>query len=552
MDAARTGRLARIAPGLQALRHYRREDLRADVVAGLSVAAVSVPIGIAYARLAGFEPAVGLYASIAPLLAYALFGTSPQLMVGPSAAASALVGAAIAPLAGGDAALYQSLSVLLALLVGVLCLGASVLRLGALADFLSRPILIGFMNGVALGIALGQIGPLLGFRIAAGGIVPRLLEVLAKLGQTHLPTLAVGVLAFVALGLAPRLLPRLPAALVAMVAAGGAVHLFGLERAGVATIGPVPGGFPALRWPAVPAALLPTIVAEAAGLALVSFSSMMLAARSFAARNRYDIDADREAAALGAANLAAALSQGFVVSGTNSRTAIADKAGGRTQVTGLICAAAVTTVLLFLTAPLRVVPLAALGAVLMNAAWSLVDVAALRALRRIDPTEFWLSILATIGVVVVGAINAILVVVVLALLRFVSLTARPRVELLGAAADRPGLVLLRFNGPVVFFTAPTFTRAVLAAADGAGPALRWFVLDLMPVSMVDATGLYAIRDAVAGLRARGVVVAAAGRVGDWADWAAARGFGETVAQVRIFATLDEAVEAFRAEGQAAS
>ena len=552
----------RFAPGLPALLLYERANLRHDVVAGLSVAAVALPVGVAYAQLAGFNPAVGLYASILPLVAYALFGTSRQLVVGPDAATCALVAASVAPLAGGDEALYLSLSVTLAFLTGLLCIAGSFLRLGALADFLSKPILVGFMNGVALSIVLGQIGKLFGFDIDAGRIIPRLLEFLSKLEVTHWPTLAVGLATFAVLAVSPRIQPRLPAALVALGAAAAAVRLLGLDAAGVRVVGDVPAGLPPMRLPKFPLEFLDDLLAAAAGVALVSFSSMMLTARSFASKNRYEIDPDREFAALGAANVASALSQGFAVSGADSRTAMSDASGGRTQVTGLVAAGAVAAVLLFLTGPLGYVPVAALGAVLIKAAVSLVDLGQLRVFYRIARLEFALSVIATLGVVAVGATKAILFVVILALLRFVRIASRPRIEILGEVEGHPGfhsiarhpgarteagLVAFRFNGPIVFFNAPYFKREVLAAADAAGPALRWFVIDMLPVTMVDATGLYAARDVFDTLRERGIVVAAAGRQVEWQKWAAARGFWRALQQTRAFPTLRQAVHAYRRE-----
>jgi len=550
------------APGLPALLGYERANFRHDLVAGLSVAAVALPVSVAYAQLAGFNPAVGLYASILPLVAYALFGTSRQLVVGPDAAVCALVAASVAPLAGGDEALYLSLSVTLAFLTGLLCIAGSFLRLGALADFLSKPILVGFLNGVALSIVLGQIGKLFGFDVEAGRIIPRLLEFLSKLQLTHWPTLAVTLATFVVLALSPRVQPRLPAALVALGTAAAAVRVLGLDAAGVEVVGDVPAGLPPLRLPSFPLEMLDDLLAAAAGLALVSFSSMMLTARSFASKNRYEIDPDREFAALGAANVASALSQGFAVSGADSRTAMSDASGGRTQVTGLVAAGAVAAVLLFLTGPLGYVPVAALGAVLVKAAVSLVDLGQLRVFYRIARLEFALSVIATLGVVAVGATKAILFVVILALLRFVRIASRPRIEILGeveghpgfhsvarhaSAKTEPGLVVFRFNGPIVFFNAPYFTREVLAAADAAGPGLKWFVIDMLPVTMLDATGLYAAQDVFDTLRARGVVVAAAGRQAEWQKWAAKHGFSRAVQLTRAFPTLRQAVRAYRRE-----
>lgn len=553
-------RAGRLAPGLPALLRYRREDFPHDLMAGLSVAAVALPIGVAYAGLAGFAPVVGLYASILPLVAYALFGTSRQLVIGPDTATCAMVAAALTPLAGGDPALYQSLSVVLALLAGLFCIAGSFLRLGALADFLSRPILIGFLHGIALSILLGQLGKIFGFPIDAKGIIPPLIEFASNLGLTHWPTLTVGVGSFVVLLLSARFLTRLPAALVTVIVAALAVKLLGLDAQGVKTVGVVPAGLPPIRFPEIPPGSIPRLLADAAGLALVSFSSMMITARSFASKNRYDVDVDREFAALGASNIAAALSQGFAVSGADSRTAMSDASGGRTQVTGLVAAATVGAVLLFFTGPLRYVPIAALGAVLVKAALSLVDLEGLREIYRIDRREFALSIIATLGVVAVGAIDAILIAVGLALIRFVQLVSRPVVEVLGEVPDLPGfhsfarhadatsppgLVLFRFNGPIVFFNAPFWKREVLAAADGAGSGLRWFVLDLVPVTFVDATGLSTAREVFQTLRERGSVVATAGRQTEWRNWWQEHGI--TSLDLRTFATLQQAVAAYRSE-----
>lgn len=556
-------RLAAIAPGLAALLRYRRDDLPQDVIAGLSVAAVALPVGVAYAQLAGFNPVFGLYASILPLVAYAVFGTSRQLIVGPDAATCALVAAAVLPLAGGDPERYLSLSIALAALAGVICIAASFLRLGALADFLSKPILVGFLNGISIHILVGQLGALLGFAVDARGIVTATIEVVHKFAHAHWPTLAVGIGTFAVLLASERLLPRLPAALIALVAAGCAVALFGLDGQGVAVMGEVPAGLPALTLPTVPLHQLDDLIGAAAGLALVSFSSLMLTARSFASRNGYDIDADREFAALGAANLAAALSQSFAVSGADSRTATADAAGGRTQVTGLVAAAAVAVVLLFLTDPLRYVPVAALGAVLVKASLSLLDVRTLRELYRLDRVEFGFSALATLGVIWVGAVQAILVVVVLALLRFVQLTFRPSIEILGAVSGLPGfhsvarypgastergLLLFRFNAPLVFFNAPHFRQHALAAIDAAGPGLEWFVLDALPVTQVDLTGYFEFRRLVQELEARGIEVVVAGRVTESAEWRSRSGIDDGPVARRRFATLEQAVQAFRSRG----
>jgi high affinity sulfate transporter 1 len=553
--------LARIAPGLANLLSYKLADLAPDLVAGLSVAAVAIPVGVAYAQLAGFNPAVGLYASILPMLAYAVFGTSRQLIVGPDAAVCALVAAAVAPLAGGDNNLYLSLTVALTFFAGVFSIAASFLQLGGLADFLSKPILVGFLNGVALSIALGQIGKIFGFAIAAGGIVPRLVEFLSKIHMTHLPTLALGVAAFALLVGSPKLFPRIPAALLAMAVAALVVKVLNLERIGVKIIGPVPAGLPPLRLPHFPSSLVPSLLAEAAGVTLISFSSMMLTARSFASKNRYDIDPDREFAALGVANIASAVSQGFAVSGADSRTAVNDAAGGRTQMAGLMAAAVIAAVLMFFTEPLQYVPSAALGAVLVKAALSLTDWKTLKMLYHIDRREFALSALATVGVVAVGAVKAILVVVLLAVGRFVRLVCRPKIEILGSVPRFPGfhslerhenaktvsgVLLFRFNAPIVFFNAPYFKREALAAAEAAGANLKWFVMDMIPITMIDATGLYIAEEVVSTLAARGIVFVAAGRQTEWQAWAGTRPQLGTDHILR-FPTLEVALTAYSRE-----
>ena len=554
-----SGYLGKIAPGLPKLLHYKKSDLPHDILAGLSVAAVALPVGVAYAQLAGFNPAVGLYSSILPLFAYALFGTSRQLIIGPDAATCALVTAAVTPLASGDENLYMSLSVTLALLAGLICIGASFLRLGALADFLSKPILVGFLNGIALSIILGQIGKIFGFSITAGGIVPRLFEFIGKVGSTHLPTLAVGLSTFVVILVTPRLLRKIPAALVAMILAAAVVRLLGLEGYGVKTVGEVPAGLPSLRIPHFPLSMIPSLVGNAAGLALVTFSSMMLTSRSFASKNKYDVDADREFFALGTANIASAFSQGFAVSGADSRTAMADSAGGRTQVTGLFAALTIAVVLLLFTGPLRYVPIAALGAVLVKAALSLIDLESLGMIYKIDRREFALSLLATLGVVAVGAIQAILVAVVLSLLRFVRLVSRPKVEILGKvegfsgfhsierhtdAVTVPGLMMFRFNSPIVFFNAPYFKRQVLAIANTAGPSLKWLVLDMLPITMIDATGLYTAEEVADTLRHQGVILAAAGRKTEWRLWAESRQRQSSDHKILMYPTMEEAIRSF--------
>lgn len=569
-SASATQRLiTRAAPGLPALMRYSfAQDFRHDLVAGISVTAVALPVAVAYAQLAGFDPVIGLYSCILPLVAYAVFGTSRQLIVNPDAATCAMIAAAIAPLAAGDRELYVSLAIALTFFTGLLCIAGSFFRLGALADFLSRPILVGFMNGIAISIFLGQVGKLLGFSVEAGGVFPRLFEIISKLPSTHMVTLALGLASFLALFAARRFMPRLPAALVAIVVAAIIVRLLNLEATGVSVLGPVPAGLPPLRFPTFPLEHLPVLAADAAGLALVLFSSGALTARSFAAKGGYEIDIDREFAAFGAANVAAALSHGFAVTGADSRTAMAVASGSRTQVTGLVAAAAICLLLLFFTGPLQYVPNAALGAVLVFAALSLFDARTLREIWRFDRLDFGLAVVTMLAVVAVGAINGILVAVGLALARFVKQIARPRDEILGevegmsgfhsiarhqTAKTYPGIVLFRFNAPLTFFNAEHFRKRAQAAADAAGAGLRWFIIDAIPIGDVDVDGLHALRHLKQALDHRGVTLVIAGRRTEFINWLREIDVyrDERHAQ-RFFPTLRQAVKACRRDLDAAA
>lgn len=517
-------RLARVTPGLAMLRGYRMEWLRSDVAAGLSVAAVALPTAIAYAQLAGFPPVVGLYASILPLVAYAVFGTSRQLIVNPDAAVCAMVAAVVAPLAAGNSELYAALAATLAVFSGVACIVAGVFRLGFLADFLGKPVLVGFMNGIAISIVLGQIGRLFGLSIESGRIVPRLVEFVSELSQTHWPTLAVGLATFITVRVVRRMSPQLPAPLFALLLAMALVAGFGLEQAGVAVLGAVPAGLPDLRLSLVPAEHIEPLLAGAVGLALVSVTSGMITARSFASRNGYEIDVDREFVAFGASNIAAGLSQGFAVTGADSRTAMSDAMGGKTQVTGLVAAGAMTLVLLFLTGPLQYLPASALAAVLISAAIGLFDWPALVRLFRIHDGEFLVCLAAMLGVVALGALQGIAVAIALAMLVLLVRSSRPADAVLGrgngregffdlagheGAAIVPGLVLYRFAASVIFYNASHFKRRILAVAD-ASPGAKWIIVDSAPIVHLDSTGADAIAEVVDLLAARGTRLGFAG------------------------------------------
>jgi len=550
--------MARLMPGLGLLREYRREWLRSDLVAGVSVAAVAVPTAIAYAQLVGFEPIVGLYAAILPLIAYALFGTSRQMIMNPDAATCAIVAATILPLARGNPDVLLSLSVVLSLFTGLVCIAAGMLRLGFVADFLSKPILVGFLNGVAISIFLGQIGKVFGFPMTSHRIIPALIEFSGKLSQTHLPTLGVGLATIAVIMVSARLSPRAPAPLLAVVAAVTLVYGLDLEDRGVAVVGEVPAGLPQLIWPQFDPAFLKALLGGALGVALVSYSKTMGVARSFAARNRYEIDADQELFALGASQIASGLSQGFAISGADSRTAINDAMGGKSQVVGLVAAVTMAAVLFFLTEPLHYLPVAALGAVLIFGAISLVDVASLLRIWKVSRAEFGVAVFCMIGVVALDVLEGLLLAVGSALLLLIKRASRPPDSLLGRvpgmkgwhevanqqdAVTHPGLVLYRFGAALVFFNAAYFKKRVLEIIAGRND-IEWFILDGSTINMVDITGAEMLEALAGDLAARGVRFGLANFRREVLNSLERTGVLTGIRSDSIFLTLNSAADAF--------
>lgn len=548
-------------PGLSLFFNYPRDCWRPDVLAGLSVAAVAIPVGVAYAQLAGMSPIAGLYASILPMVAYALFGSSRQLIVGPDAATCAMVASTLLPMAASNSELYISLSVALALITGLFCLLASRFRLGFLADFLSPPILAGFLNGVAISIAMSQLGKLLGFTFEKHDLIGRLLELPERLPEFHLTTAAIGLGTLLLLQIAKRQLPKLPTTLIVMAVAALIVFLFNLQLAGVAVIGILPAGLPQLHWPTVPRAHLGELLGAGAGLALISFSSAILTARSFAAKNRYEIDADREFTALGVANIAAAFSQGFAISGADSRTAVNDNTGGKTQMVSVVAAAAIGIAILLFTTPLQYVPVAALAAVLITASFGLISFANFIYFRQASQGEYGIAILTMVGVACVGVMQGMLFAVLIATMRVLINIARPQESLLGVYPKKnsfhdlslhtdamavEGMLTYRFDASLNFFNASYFRQRVLSLVDGSPTPVIWVVIDTVPISQIDTAGIEAIQSLQRALNERGIMLALAGRKRQ-TEYIAAKNnmLNELQQNFLVFSSLKQAYRAFR-------
>ncbi len=487
-------RLYNFMPGLQTLFNYQRQWLADDMRAALSVAAVALPVAIAYAQLTGVNAAVGLYSCILPMMLYALFGTSKQLIIGPDAATCAVIAAVVTPLAAGDSFKHWQLVITMTAMTGIWCFIASRFKLGVLADFLSKPILMGLLNGVAITIIVSQFSKVFGFTFDERYLLERLGGVPTYLSQTHIPTLLMALLTLSAYFAFKRIKPSWPASMLAITLAATLVWLFNLEQFEIKTIGVVTGGLPIFNPPMFDIGVIRELVVPALNLAIVSFVSMMLTARSFAAKNGYDINPDKEFRALGIANLASALSQGFAVSGADSRTAVNDNAGGKTQLVSIIAAVIIAIIALFLTAPLEYIPSAALGIVLIIASIHLIDLKTLWQLKFKDKQAFYLALTTLFAVLFIGVIPGITLAVLLGLFQFIRSVMRPSDTILGIDAkgvvrsldetDKAkaiqGVFIYRFNSPLTYFNVGYFKRRLLEQYARQKDDIECVIIDAVP------------------------------------------------------------------------
>ncbi|PWB33323.1 SulP family inorganic anion transporter [Pseudomonas sp. SDI] len=551
--------LSRWLPGLANLLQYRAEWFRPDLQAGLSVAAIQIPIAIAYAQIVGLPPQVGLYACILPMIVYALVGSSRQLMVGPDAATCAMVAGAVAPLAMGDPERVAQLSVIVTVLVGLMLIGAGVARAGFIASFFSRPILIGYLNGIGLSLLAGQLGKVVGFEIHGNGFILSLIDLAQRLNEIRWLTLALGLAALGLLIALPRRYPKLPAALVTVIVATLIVALFGLDKHGVAVLGHVPAGMPKLAWPQTNLEEMKSLLRDALGIATVSFCSAMLTARSFAARHGYAINANHEFLALGVSNLAAGASQGFAISGADSRTAVNDMVGGKSQLVGIIAALVIAVILLFFTTPMAWIPQAALGAVLLMAGWGLIDVKSLGKIYKLSRFEFWLCVLTTVGVLGLGVLPGIILAVTLAILRLLYSIYQPTDAVLGwspgiegqvdisrheDARTVPGLVVYRFDDAILFFNADYFKMRLLDAVQREKEP-KAVLFDAEAVSSIDVSGIAALREVRDTLHAQGIVLGIARARGRFLRMLVRSGLAREMEGHLLYGSVRAGIRAYR-------
>ncbi len=546
------------------LPQYQRRWLRPDLIAAAAVWAVLVPEGMAYASLAGMPPETGLFAALAPLLAYAVLGTCRQLTVGPSSAVAAYSAAAVAPLALGDGGRFIALSALLALLVGGILLAAGLARAGFIADFFARPVLTGFIAGLALVIAVGQLAKLLGVEGGGTTFFGKLEAVLRQLGDVSLPTLAIGVAALALILVLRATVPKAPAMLIAVALGIAVVAAFELQDHGVAIVGVIPDGLPSLTIPSFGLGDVTDLLPDAMALALICFAESVAGARALAAKHRYEIDADQELVALGVANLGASLLQGFAVDASLSRSAVADSSGVKAQLSNIVLFGLLVITMLFLMPLFHDLPEAVLAAIVIAAVTHLVDVGALYRLRRTDPTDFVLALLCLAGVLVFGLLIGLAIAVVLSLLALVYRAYRPSFAVLGRAPGAvdderlryrgiedhpdcetfPGLVILRVDGELFFANARWFRDTVRSLVRGQSPPVRELLVHAGAVPHLDTTAAAMLKELIGELHDTGVEITFARVTTGLTHDLERNGLVELIGAGRFFDTVAAGVDDF--------
>jgi high affinity sulfate transporter 1 len=549
-------------PGFTTLRTYQPTWLLKDLVAGFVLTAILVPVGMGYAQAARLPAIYGLYATIVPLLAYAIFGPSRILVLGPDSALAALIAATILPVAAGNIGRAVALAGMVSILSGGLCILAGLARFGFITDLLSKPIRYGYLNGIALTVLIGQLPKVFGFRVSGENLLEEASGLVQGIrnGQTNWTAFAIGCAClFVMLGF-KRWAPSIPGVLIAVVGATVVVARFKLAaQTGIAVVGPLPQGLPAFQMPNISLDEFGTLIAGAAAIALVSFADMSVLSRTFALRGGYKVDSNQELIALGAANVAAGFFQGFSVSSSASRTPVAESAGAKTQMTGVVGATCIAILLVFAPRLLQDLPNAALGAVVISACLGLVEVSGVLRLYHLRRDEFALSIVCFLGVVLLDVIQGIFIAVGLALLAFIWRAWRPYDAVLGCAdslkgyhdisrhpeAQRiPGLVLFRWDAPLFFANAETFHEHVLQAVADAPTPTKWVVVAAEPVTDVDMTAADALAALDLALHQEGMELCFAEMKGPVKDRLKRYGLFTTLGSENFFPTIEQAVERY--------
>jgi high affinity sulfate transporter 1 len=549
--------LGRWAPGLALVRRARGGGLRRDLAAGVVLAALLVPQGMAYAELAGLPPVTGLYATLVPLVVYFLLGPSPILVLGPDSAVAPLVAAAIVPLAApGDADERIALAGLLAILVGALMFAGGLAHFGFVTELLSLPVRLGYLMGIAATVIVEQLPKLFGFSVDAESLVRGVADFVTGLDETNGTALALGAGSLVVMLGLRRVAPKVPGVFVAVVGATAIVAALGLDDR-VAVVGSVPAGLPDVGLPDVAFDDLKTLLPAAVGIAFVAFADTSVLSRSYAGRLHVDVDQNRELAVLGVANVAAGFAQGFPISSSSSRTAVAEDVGAKSQFAGLAGAAVLALLLVFGTGLLHDLPTATLAAIVIVAVLGFIDIAGARRLLRWRRSEFGLAMAAFVGVAVLGVLWGVGIAIALSLLNFIRRAWRPHDAVLGRVDNLkgyhdterhpearliPGLVVYRFDAPIFFANAGMFRERVGALARSGG--VRWIVVAAEPVTDIDVTGGEIVGALNEELEAVGVELAFAELKDPVRERLRRYGVEEAIGADRIFPTIGVAVAAY--------
>ncbi len=557
--------IAEHVPGLQALSGYQRKWLAKDVVAGIVLSAILVPQGMAYAELAGLPAVNGLYTSMLCLVGYAIFGPSKVLVLGPDSALGPMIAATILPLmaADGDPATAVVLASMLALMTGAIMVAAGVFKLGFVADLLSKPTMLGYMNGLALTVVVGQLPKLFGFSVDADGFIGELLGFLAGVanGDVVPAAAAIGIASLVLILVLNRVAPRLPAVLIAVVAAIVASNVLDLGEKGVKLVGTLPQGLPSLTFPAVPLSDLALLFAGAVGIALVALTDTISTASSFAERRGEEVNGDKEMIGIGASNIAAGMFQGFPVSVSGSRTAVAEQAGAKSQLTGLVGALIIAVMLVALPSLFAQLPQATLAAVVITAAISLADIPATRRLLLQRRTDFAISMTAFLGVVLLGVLPGIVLAVVISVANVFRRVWWPYDATLGHVPGLPGLhdtsqhpdaellegcTILRFDAPLIFANANTFRDRVRELSEPLTPG-GWIIIAAEPMTDVDTTACDMLEDLVRALEARHLRLVFAELKTPARAKLTQYALGRALPEDLFYPTLTSAVQAYRTQ-----
>ena len=554
----------RLLPIISTLRNYKRDWLLHDIAAGMVLTAILVPVGMGYASASGLPAIYGLYATVVPLIAYAVFGPSRILVLGPDSALAAIIAATILPLAADNADKAVILAGMLAILSGALCVLAGLARFGFITDLLSKPIRDGYINGIALTVLIGQLPKVLGFSVSGKSFLEEasgLLELLLH-GQINWTACIIGLACLMIILAFRRWVPKIPGVLIAVAGAAIVVSLFDLAgSSGIAVIGPLPQGLPSFQIPAVSRPEFRDLFAAAVAIALVSFADMSALSRTFAYRTNTEVNINQEIIALGAANIATGFFQGFPISSSASRTPVAESAGAKTQITGVVAAVCVALLLMFAPELLKNLPQAALGAVVIAACISLVEVRGLLRLYKLRRDEFVLSIVCFLGVVLLGVIQGIFIAVGLALLAFIWRAWQPYNAVLGhvdglksyhdvsrhpEAKCIPGLVLFRWDAPLFFANAEIFRDQVLRAVAEAPAPVKWVVVAAEPITDVDVTAADMLTGLDAALDQAGMDLFFAEMKGPVKDRLKRYGLFTRLGIDNFFPTIEQAVERYLA------